>query len=255
MSVGLTRLEEAAIITLDRPRALNALSYEALAELAERFAEVARSDARVLLITGAGNRAFCAGADIRQLMGRALGEEKRATEHGQRTFAMLDDLPIASVAVVNGHALGGGLELALACTFRLATANASLGLPEIRLGMVPGYGGTQRLPRLVGESRALEMILSGRSVPADEALRIGLVDRIVEGEPLRAALEFARQFTPHSLLALHLARQSVQRGMQVSLHEGLRIEADLSTLSMRTDDGREGAAAFLEKRAARFQDR
>lgn len=255
MNMRLTRLEEAAIITLDRPRALNALSYEAVAELAERFAEVARSDARVLLITGAGDKAFCAGADIRQLMGRTLGEEKRAAEQGQRTFAMLDEFPIASVAVVNGHALGGGLELALACTFRLATVNASLGLPEIRLGMVPGYGGTQRLPRLVGESRALEMILSGRSVPADEALRIGLVNRIIEGEPLRAALEFARQFTPHSLLALHFARQSVQRGMQVSLREGLRIEADLSTLSMRTHDGREGAAAFLEKRPPLFQDR
>jgi enoyl-CoA hydratase len=255
VAVLLTRLEEAAIITLDRPEALNALSYATLDELAERFAEVARSDARVLIITGAGRKAFCAGADIGELMGRTLAEEKSATERGQRTFLMLDELPIVSVAAINGHALGGGLELALACTFRVATANAMLGLPEIRLGMVPGYGGTQRLPRLIGESRALEIILSGRSVPAEEALRIGLVNRIVDGEPVQAARAYARQFTRLGLVALDLARQSVQRGMQVPLRDGLRIEADLSTLSMRTEDGREGVAAFLEKRSPRFRDR
>lgn len=255
MAVLLTRIEEAAVITLDRPAALNALSYETLDALAERFLEVAKSDARVLLITGAGEKAFCAGADIKELMGRTLTQEKRATEQGQRTFLMLDELPILSVAVINGHALGGGLELALACTFRVASAHAMLGLPEIRLGMVPGYGGTQRLPRLVGESRALEIILSGRNVSAEEALRIGLINRMVSGDLLAAALAFSRKFTQFGLTALHLARQSVQRGMQVPLHDGLRIEADLSTLSMRTQDAQEGVAAFLEKRPPRFVDR
>jgi enoyl-CoA hydratase len=255
MAVLLTRLEEAAVITLDRPEALNALSYATLEALAERFAEVAKSDARVLLITGAGKKAFCAGADINELMGRTVAEEKRATERGQRIFLMLDELPMVSVAAINGHALGGGLELALACTFRVASAHAMLALPEIRLGMVPGYGGTQRLPRLIGQSRALEIILSGRNVPAEEAFRIGLVNRIVSGEPLGAALAFARQFTKLGLVALNLARQSVQRGMEVSLRDGLRIEADLSTLSMRTEDGHEGVAAFLEKRPPRFRDR
>jgi len=255
MTVLLTRLGEAAVITIDRSEALNALSYATLDALAERFAEVAKSDARALLITGAGRKAFCAGADINELMGRTVAEEKRATEQGQRVLLMLDELPIVSVAAINGHALGGGLELALACTFRVAGRNATLGLPEIRLGMVPGYGGTQRLPRLIGESRALEIILSGRSVPAEEAFRIGLVNRVVNGEPLEAALAFARQFTKHGLVALNLARQSVQRGMQGSLRDGLRIEADLSTLSMRTEDGQEGVAAFLEKRPPRFRDR
>ena len=255
MTVRVTRLEEVALITLDRPERLNALSFAIIEQLTDAFREVARSDARALFITGAGSRAFCAGADISELMGRSLAEEKAATERGQLCFALLDELPIPSVAVINGYALGGGLELALACTFRLAVPGASMGLPEIKMSLVPGYGGTQRLPRLIGESRALEMIMTGRRIGAEEALGVGLVNRVVEGDALAAALAFSREFTGYGLPALLLARQAVMRGMRLPLHEGLLVEADLSTLSMRSEDGREGAAAFLEKRPPVFRDR
>jgi len=160
MAVELTRVEEFALITLNRPDALNALSFELIADLSRAFDEVAKSDARALLITGAGTKAFCAGADIKELTGRSLVAQKEGAEMGQAVFAKLDKLPIPSVAIINGYAFGGGLELALACTFRIATKNAKMGLPEIKLGLIPGYGGTQRLPRAIGEPRALEMIMT-----------------------------------------------------------------------------------------------
>jgi len=159
-----------------------------------------------------------------------------------------------SVALVNGFAFGGGCELALACTLRLALPNAKFGLPEVKLGLIPGYGGTQRLPRLVGQGRALELIMTGRTVGADEALAIGLVNRIVQGPGLEAAKAYAREFTGYSLLALQFAREAVQRAADVSLHDGLRIEADLSTLAYRTRDAEEGMQAFVEKRKAAFKD-
>ena len=165
MSVELTKHEEMALVRLNRPEALNALSTQVLQELSAAFDQVAEwgkaAEVRALLITGAGDKAFCAGADIKEFQGRSLIERKRGAELGQRTFAKLDRLPVASVAIINGYAFGGGLELALACTFRVATHNAGVGLPEIKLGVIPGYGGTQRLPRLIGEGRALEMIMTG----------------------------------------------------------------------------------------------
>ena len=149
MAIELTRVEEFALITLNRPDALNALSMSLIGDLSRCFDEVAKSDARALIITGAGPKAFCAGADIKELQGRGLMAQKRGGELGQATFAKLDTFPIPSVAVINGYAFGGGMELALACTFRLATKNAKMGTPEIKLGLIPGYGGTQRLPRVV----------------------------------------------------------------------------------------------------------
>jgi enoyl-CoA hydratase len=181
MAIELTRVEEFAVIRFNRPQALNALSFALIAEFGRALDEVARSDARALIVTGAGDRAFCAGADIPELTGRSLAEQKRGAELGQATFAKLERLPVPSVAVIHGYAFGGGLELALACTFRIATLKAKLGLPEIKLGLIPGYGGTQRLPRLIGEARALDMILTGRTVEAEEAQRIGLVHRLIEG--------------------------------------------------------------------------
>jgi enoyl-CoA hydratase len=216
--------------------------------------EVATSDARAVLFIGAGDRAFCAGADINELANRSLVEQKRGAEIGQRTFARLDTFPIPSVAIVNGYAFGGGFELASACTFRLATANAKMGLPEIKLGLVPGYGGTQRLPRLVGEARALEIIMTGRTVEAEEAFRIGMVNRLIEGDPLEAGIAFAREFTGYSLPVLNLAREAVKRALDAPVSEGLKIEADLSTLSFQTQDSLEGTAAFLEKRKPDFKD-
>jgi enoyl-CoA hydratase len=254
MTIELKRVEEFALITLNRPEALNALSFALIRELARAFDEVAASNARALLVTGAGAKAFCAGADIRELTGRPLADQKRGAELGQATFSKLDRLPMPSVAIINGYAFGGGLELALACTFRLATRNAKMAFPEIKLGLIPGYGGTQRLPRVVGEARALEMIMTGRTVDAEEAARLGLVNRLLDGDPVAAGVAFAREFSGYSLPVLGLAREAVTRALDTPLTEGLRIEADLSTLAFQTGDAAEGMSAFMEKRKARFKD-
>src|SRR5678816_1592065 len=255
MAVELTRVEEFALITLNRPDALNALSFALIADLGRAFDEVAKSDARALLITGAGTKAFCAGADIKELNGRSLSAQKQGAEFGQATLAKLDRLPMPSIAIINGYAFGGGLELALACTLRLATRNAKMGLPEIKLGLIPGYGGTQRLPRAVGEGRAMEMILSGRTVDAEEAARIGLVNRLIEGDAVAQGVAYAREFSGYSLPVLGFAREAIKRALDTPLHEGLKIEGDLSTLAYRTEDAAEGMAAFIGKRKPQFKDR
>ena len=256
MAVLVSHRDRVAIVRLDRPDALNALSFSILDELDRAFAEVARSPARALVVVGSGDRAFCAGADIPELRQRDLMAQRRGAERGQRTFARLDALEIPSVAVVQGFALGGGLELALACSFRVATPAARFGLPEIKLGLIPGYGGTQRLPRLIGEARALEMILTGRTIGAPEAQAIGLVNDVVEGdeEPDAIGVGFCERFVGYSLPALAFARAAVQRGAALSLEEGLRVEADLSTLAYRTHDAEEGMAAFEEKRDPVWRD-
>jgi enoyl-CoA hydratase len=255
MALHLTRIDELALVTLGRPEVLNALNFELLRDLGAALDQVAAGDARALLVTGAGDRAFCAGADIKELMGRSLRAQREGTAFGQAIFSKLDALPIPSIALINGYAFGGGLELALACTLRLAVHSARLGLPEIKLGLIPGYGGTQRLPRLIGEARALEIILTGRTVEAEEAERIGLINRIVEGDLLEAGASFAREMTGYSLRALGLARDAVHRGLAFPLKDGLEIEADLNTLAFQTADAVEGMLAFLEKRKPAFRDR
>lgn len=255
MAVELSREGGCAILTLNRPEALNALSFAILAEIGDALAEVAADSAvRALLITGAGDKAFCAGADIKELRSRDLVAQKRGAELGQAVFAKLDTLPVASVALIGGYAFGGGCELALASTFRLASPSAIFGLPEIKLGLIPGYGGTQRLPRLIGEGRALEIIMTGRNVAAEEAERIGLINAIAPDNLLEAGLAFAARFTRYSLPVLEMARRAVQRAGDLSLTEGLRVEADLSTLAYCTRDAEEGMAAFDEKRKAVFTD-
>jgi enoyl-CoA hydratase len=255
MLIERRQVEEFALLTLNRPEALNALSAALLRELGDGFDWATTTGARALLITGAGDRAFCAGADIGELQGRTPARVKRDAEIGQRLFQRLDRYPLASVAVINGYAFGGGLELALACTFRVATGTARMGTPEIKLGLIPGYGGTQRLPRLVGEARALELVMTGRTVEVEEALRIGLVHRVIAGDTLAGAMAFAREFTRYSLPALAIAREAVQRALTTTLDEGLRIEADLSTLAFQSHDAAEGTVAFVEKRPPRFEDR
>lgn len=254
MSVKLARRDEFAVLTLDRPEALNALSFAILKDVARAFDEAAEWPIRALIVTGAGEKAFCAGADIKELRGRDLAAQKRGAEFGQSVFAKLDRFPVPSVAAINGYAFGGGLELAMACTFRVASPNAKVGLPEIKLGLIPGYGGTQRLPRLVGEARALEMIMTGRTVGAEEAERIGLVNKVVEGDTLEGAIAFARTFTCYSLPVLGFARDAVRRALDLPISEGLKVEADLSTLAFQTADAEEGMAAFAEKRKAEFKD-
>src|SRR6266850_3139979 len=255
MAIHLSRIDELALVRLDRPEVLNALNFELLRDLGAALDQVASSDARAVLATGSGDRAFCAGADIKELMGRSLAAAREGAAFGQAIFAKLDTLPIPSIALINGYAFGGGLELALACTFRLAARTARLGLPEIKLGLIPGYGGTQRLPRLIGEARALEIIMTGRTVEAEEAERIGLVNRTAEGDLIEAGKNFAREMTGYSLPALRFARDAVHRGLATSLKEGLAIEADLNTLAFQTSDAVEGMTAFLEKRQPVFRDR
>lgn len=255
MAVELTRAGNCALLTLNRPEALNALSFAILRDIGDALDRVAdMPDVRALLVTGAGDKSFCAGADIKELRNRSLTDQKRGAELGQAVFAKLDKLPVASVALVNGYAFGGGSELALACTFRLASRNAVFGLPEIKLGLIPGYGGTQRLPRLIGEARALEIIMTGRNVAAEEAERIGLVHALADGDLLETGLAFAARFTRYSLPVLELARRSVQRASDATLDAGLQMEAELSTLAYRTQDAEEGMAAFEEKRKAAFRD-
>src|SRR5207245_3114466 len=172
IAIELSFQEEFAVLTLNRPEALNALSFALIKDIGTALDKVSNSKARALIVTGAGEKAFCAGADIKELQDRSLSNQRAGAEFGQAVFSKLDRLPMASIALVNGYAFGGGLELALACTFRLATPNAKFGLPEIKLGLIPGYGGTQRLPRLIGEARALEMIMTGKTVAMPEALAI-----------------------------------------------------------------------------------
>ena len=234
MTVQLSRIDELALITFDRPEVLNALNFELLRDLGAAIDQVAGGDARALLVTGAGSRAFCADADVKELMDRSLAATRQGAALGQAIFAKLDVLPIPSIALINGYAFGGGLELALAGTFRIALPGARLGLPEIKRGLIPRYGGTQRLPRLIGEARALEMILTGRTVMAEEALRIALVNRVVDRDMLGAGVSFAREMTCFSLPALGFARNAVRRGLPTSLRERLAIEADLNTLAFQT---------------------
>lgn len=253
MAVELTQQEEFAVLTLHRPEALNALNAKMLGEISEAIDRSARLDVRALIITGAGEKAFCAGADVKEMVGLDLLTKKKKAERGQSVFAKLDALGIPSVALINGYAFGGGLELALASTFRLATPRAAVALPEIKLGLMPGYGGTQRLPRVIGEARALEMIMTGRTVRAEEAQAIGLVHRLVSEENRMAeAFAFARGFSSFSLVALSYAREAVKRALSAPLREGLKMEAELSTLAFQSKDAQEGIAAFIEKRAPNF---
>ncbi len=244
-----------ARITLNRPESLNALSFEVLQSLSELVDRVAQSDARALVITGRGDKAFCAGADIKELRNRSLQRQRDDAAKGQWIFERIARLPIPSIALINGYAFGGGLELALACTFRLATANAKFGLPEIKLGLIPGYGGTQRLPRLIGEGRAMEMILTGRTVDASEALSMGLVHEVTDSDVQDPAGRFAANFTCYSRPVVALARDAVACALDLDIGEGLRREADLVTLAFQTEDADEGMAAFEQKRKPGFKDR
>ena len=255
MPVELSRTDEFALITLNRPEALNALSFAIVDEIDAAISEAVNTDARGLIFTGAGERAFCAGADIAELQSLPPHGFREQLRRGQSVFHRLSELPIPSFAAINGLALGGGMELALACTFRVASPKARLGLPEIKLGAVPGYGGTQRLPRLVGLGHALDIAMSGRFVGAEEALAIGLVNRVADGDLLEGAKEYARQFTCYGLPSLRLVRDSILRAGDLPLAEGLKAEAELSAISFSTEDAKEGTSAFLEKRTAQFKDR
>lgn len=244
-----------AVLTLDRPDALNALNGELLLEIGLALDLVeADAEVRALIVTGAG-RGFCAGAD---LAGFADLDDvfsgREAALAGQDVMNSLAALPIPVIAALHGFAVGGGLELALACDLRVAAPGTRLGLPETTRGLIPGYGGTQRLPRLIGEAHALDLILTGRLVDAGEAASMGLVSRVAEN-PLAEATTLARSLLRSAPVALGLAKEAVVRGMDATLPQGLEIEADLFGLVVTTEDRAEGVRSFLEKRDPEFEGR
>jgi enoyl-CoA hydratase len=242
-----------ALITIQRPEALNALNDELVYEIsiAIGLAE-ADVDVRALIITGTG-RAFIAGADIGNLSNLSdVYMSREASLSGQELMNSIAALPFPTIAAINGFALGGGLELALACDLRIASSQARLGLPEVGLGLIPGYGGTQRLPRLIGLGRAMDLILTGRHVTADEAFQLGLVNRVAD-DALQAAKELAQLTLKNAPIALGLAKEAMVRGLDVTLSQGLEIEADMFGMVATTEDMKEGTTAFLEKRKAEFK--
>ena len=253
--IDIERHGDCAVLKFNRPDALNALNADGLSALEEALKELARSDARALILTGAGDRAYCAGADINELGPRTPGQVRAAARRGQAIGLQIENLPFPSIAVINGYALGGGLELSLACTFRLAARTAMMGFPEVKLGICTGWGGTQRLPRLIGPQGALDLLMSGRLIDGAEAEKVGLVHSAFDGDPIEAGLTFAANFTANSLPAMRFVREAVLRASDLVLEEGFRTEADLSTLSYQLEDSAEGVAAFLEKREPAFKDR
>lgn len=249
------RKDQIGYVTLNRPKVLNALNRKTIEELGALLAR-AREDAevRVLILTGAGEKAFVAGADINELAQRTPVDGKEFSIFGQGVFRMLETLGKPSIAAINGFALGGGCELALACTIRLASRTAKLGQPEVKLGILPGYGGSQRLARLCGKGVAQELCLTGEMIAAEEALRLGLVNHVYEpAELLPAADALAKKIIANAPLAVRYAMEAIEHGLDMSQEEGLFLEATLFGLCCATDDMREGTRAFLEKRPAQFK--
>jgi enoyl-CoA hydratase len=242
-----------ATITVNRPDKLNALNDATIVELGRAIEEArARDDVAGVILTGAG-RAFIAGADISELAAQTAVSARARAQRGQQIFRRFETSPKPTVAAVNGFALGGGCELAMACHVRIASEQAKFGQPEVKLGIVPGYGGTQRLPRLVGRGRALQLLLTGEMIDAQEAFRIGLVNRVVPaGELLGAARAMLDQVLANGPLATALCIEAVDRGLDMPLEEALTLEAAQFGVLAATEDMREGMKAFLEKRPARF---
>jgi len=246
-----------AVVTINRPEKLNALNDATLAELASAFASLA-GDAAVggVILTGSGPKAFVAGADIGELAAQTPVEGRERSRTGQRLLDAIEGFPKPVVAAVNGFALGGGCELAMACHVRVASENAKLGTPEVKLGIMCGYAGTQRLPRLIGKGRALEMLLTGEMVDAAEALRIGLVNRVVPQAQLLAEAEaLLRKMLANGPVSLRFTIDAVNRGLEMPFAEGQDHEATLFGLICTTDDMKDGTQAFLEKRPPRFKGR
>lgn len=257
MSFSLLTLEvddRVATITVNRPDKLNALSDATIAELERAIDEVrSRDDISGAILTGAGTKAFVAGADIAELKDQTPEQASRRASYGQSVFRKFEQSPKPIIAAVNGFALGGGCELAMACHIRIASDNARFGLPEVKLGIAPGYGGTQRLPRLVGRGRALELILTGAMINANEAYRIGLANKVVPlAEVVTASNAMLRQMLANAPRALACCIDVIDRGLDISLDEGMELEASIFSELAGTADVNEGMTAFLEKRPAVF---
>jgi enoyl-CoA hydratase len=246
-----------AILTINRPEQRNALNEPLLHLLRDTITDAAADSAvRSVVITGAGDRAFCAGADIRQMQEMSVEWGREWALLGQDVFQKLETLPKPVIAAINGIAVGGGCELALACDFRFMAESARFGQPEVKLGLIPGWGGTQRLPRIVGTSLAKDLIFSGRLMASDEALRVHLVNGTTPtGQVVQHALTYAAQFDQLPPLAVGLAKQAIDRGANLPLTDGCLLEVELFARAFESEDKSEGLAAFLEKRAASFKGR
>jgi enoyl-CoA hydratase/carnithine racemase len=246
--------EALATVTINRPEKLNALNQTVMSELKVCFESIRKSDGvRGAILTGSGEKAFVAGADVSELAASTAATGIETSRLGQRVFDLIENLGKPVIAAVRGYVLGGGCELAMACTLRVAAESARFGQPEVKLGIIPGYGGSQRLPRLVGKGRALELILTGEMITAQEAYRIGLVNQVVADAKLMPAAEsLARKILANAPLAVRYSMDAVHHGMETTLAEGLNLEASLFSLSCATEDMKEGTRAFLEKRPAKF---
>ncbi|MCK4494969.1 MAG: enoyl-CoA hydratase/isomerase family protein [Candidatus Aminicenantes bacterium] len=249
--------ENIGVLTINRPQRMNAISNELTSELKKFLDEIENDDElRVLVITGAGDKAFVAGADINELVDRDALIGRRVSRQRQEIFSRIENLHVPAIAAINGYALGGGLELALACSIRVCSDKAQFGAPEVKLGIIPGDGGTQRLPRLVGLGRAMEMILTGDFIDAEEAYRIGLVNKIFPHEELmEKAMELAKKIASRPPLAVRYAKETVNRSLEGSTVSGFALESFLHALSCTTEDKKEGVSAFLEKRKGKFKGR
>lgn len=254
-NVKFEKKNKIAYVTIDRPKVLNALNMATMQELEQVFTELAAdTETRVVILTGGGEKAFVAGADINELSKNNPVEAKAYTHRGQAVLDLIENLGKPVIACINGFALGGGCEIAMACTMRLASENAKLGQPEVKLGIIPGYGGTQRLPRLVGKGLAMQMVLTGDMISAQEAHRIGLVNEILAADKLISrAEEIAGKIIGMAPLAIQYCMEAVNQGTNMSLPDGLFLEATLFSICCATEDKNEGTRAFLEKRAANFQ--
>ncbi len=246
--------EHIGFLTFNRPKVLNALNRKTMEELNSVLAEVREDgDVRVLILTGAGEKSFVAGADIGELAVQTPISAKERSSFGQSVLHRLETLGKPSIAAINGFALGGGCEVALACSIRLASKTARLGQPEVKLGIIPGYGGSQKLARLCGKGMAHELCLTGEIILADEALRIGLVNHVYEpAELLPAAEALAKKIIANAPLAVKFAMEAIEHGAEMPQEEGLYLETALFGLCIATEDMREGTRAFLEKRPAQF---
>ncbi len=247
--------DHVATITLNRPDVRNAMNTALREAMLQRFTALAvDDDVRVIVVTGAGDRAFSAGADIREFVEAQSPTQFREQRRRIDFRQIMERCPQPIIAAIRGVALGGGLELALACDIRIAADDALLGLTEVNLAIIPGGGGTQRLPRLIGRGKALEMILTGARISAAEALRLGIVERVVPAaDVMTSAMDLAHELTGKAPLALRYAKEAVVKGLEIPLAEGIRLEGDLSTLLRTTEDRLEGARAFLEKRTPNWK--
>lgn len=243
------------ILTINRPDKLNAISNELTSELSKLLDDIEKDEElRVLIITGKGDKAFVAGADIKELVDRDARQGRKVSQERQEIFSHIENLQLPVIAAVNGYALGGGLELALACSIRICSDKAQFGAPEVKLGIIPGDGGTQRLPRLIGLGRAMELILTGDFIDSQEAFRIGLVNKVFPLEELmEKAVELAQKIASRPPLAVRYAKEAVNRSQEGDTASGFALESYLHALSCTTEDKKEGVSAFLEKRKGKFK--